>query len=136
MNGPVSLRRYIGCEGPSGVGAGSLWNLMAVPPGVQSNPSLGAAACPDVPSCSVPPLRQLARLAEATGALAQGIGREQLSETQKKAACGCHRRRGTAGGMGGAAEGLRTRRDMVNKPGSPFQAQWGCRELGLSLIHI
>lgn len=72
MNGPVSLHRSIGREGPSGVGAGSLRNLMAVPPGVQSNPSLSTAACPDVPSSLVPPLHGLARLAEATGALPEG----------------------------------------------------------------
>lgn len=81
MNGPVSSCRYIGRKGPSRVGAGSLRNLMAVPLGVQNNLSPGAATCPDVPSCVVPPLHGLALLAEAAGALAQGIGREQLSET-------------------------------------------------------
>lgn len=35
---------------------------MAVPPGVQTNPSPGAAACPDVPSCLVSPLHGLAQL--------------------------------------------------------------------------
>lgn len=48
MNGPVSLHRYIGCEGLSRVGAGRLRNPVAVPAGVQSNPFPGAAVCQDV----------------------------------------------------------------------------------------
>jgi len=62
--------------------------------------------------------------------LAQGIGREQLSETPKKAARGPQRKRGTAEDMGVAGKGLRTRRDMVNKPGSLVRAQLRCKEPG------
>lgn len=99
------------------------------PLGGYGEPIPRCSCLPRCLSCSVSPLHGLAKLEEATEALAHGIERDQLSETPIKAASGSHWRRDAAVGMEKASEGLRTSRDVVKKTDSPFQAQKGCWEL-------